>query len=154
MIIVSDSTTLIILSNLSRLDLLENLFKTVIVPSAVYEEVMAKNTITLPNFIKVEKVIGSETLESLLALLDKGESEAIILAKEKNLPLIIDEKKGRKIALNLNLKIIGLLGVLYLNIKKKFITKQEAKLFLDDAKRNGYRISQKLIDEMFMGLDS
>jgi len=153
MIIVSDSTTLIILSNLSRLDLLENLFKTVIVPSAVYEEVVAKNTTTLPSFIKVEKVIGSETLESLLALLDKGESEAIILAQEKNLPLIIDEKKGRKIALNLNLKIIGLLGVLYLNIKKEFITKQEAKLFLDDAKRNGYRISQKLIDEMFMGLD-
>ncbi len=152
MIVVSDSTTLIILSNLSRFDFLQNLFEIVFVPSAVYEEVVTKKTTSLPNFIKVEEVSNSETLESLLALLDKGESEAILLAKTKNLPLIIDEKKGRKIALNLNLKIIGLIGVIYLNIKKGFISKEEAKLFLEEAQKNGYRISQKLIDDMFESL--
>lgn len=152
MIIVSDSTTLIILSNLSRFDFLQNLFEIVFVPSAVYQEVVTKKTTSLPNFIKVEEVSNSETLESLLVLLDRGESEAIILAKMKNLPLVIDEKKGRKIALNLNLKIIGLLGIIYLNIKKGFLNKEEAKLFLVEAQKSGYRISQKLIDDMFLSL--
>jgi hypothetical protein len=91
-----------------------------------------------------------EVLEkSLKLLLDIGESEAICLAKIKQMPLIIDEKKGRKIALNLNLKIIGLLGIIYLNVKKEFITKQEAKQLFSQAISNGYRISQTLISSMF-----
>jgi predicted nucleic acid-binding protein len=42
------------------------------------------------------------------------QSEAIALALELNRALIIDEKKGRKIALHQGIKIIGLLGIVYL----------------------------------------
>jgi predicted nucleic acid-binding protein len=62
--------------------------------------------------------------------------------------LIIDEKKGRKIAMRQGLEIIGLLGIVYLNIKKGFISKEEAKAFLDDALSHGYRINQKLVNGM------
>ena len=82
-------------------------------------------------------------------MLDLGESEAIALALELNSKLIIDEKKGRKIAMRQGLEIIGLLGIVYLNIKKGFISKEEAKEFLDEALAHGYRISKSLIDEMF-----
>ncbi|MCV6606983.1 MAG: hypothetical protein OIF32_02130 [Campylobacterales bacterium] len=150
--IVSDSTTLIILSDLKRLDLLENLFDKILIPSSVYKEVNVYGTFQLNDFIEIVDVKESELLESLKRLLDLGESEAIALAKERNLPLIIDEKKGRKIALNLDLKILGLLGIIYLNIKREFLTKQEAKEFLQQAVKNGYRISKKLIEEMFKSL--
>ena len=122
------------------------------IPDAVYKEISVKSSIDLPYFMKVEKVNDSEILDILKNVLDLGESEAIALALERNLPLIIDEKKGRKIALREGIQIIGLLGIVYLNIKKEFISKKEAKLFLSDAISHGYRISTTLIDEMFSSL--
>ena len=147
--IISDSTTLIILLDMDRFDLMDNLFPSITIPQTVYDEINFKKETVLPRSIKVSKIKESQLLKSLKLLLDDGESEAIALAHEKKLPLIIDEKKGRKIAQNMNLKIIGLLGIVYVNIKKEFITQKDAKLFLDDAVNNGYRISQKLLDEMF-----
>lgn len=150
--IVSDSTTLIILLDLKRVDLLSNLFAKIYIPHAVFQEINFKNEIEIPNCMEVVKVKESELLHSLNNLLDQGESEAIALAKELNLPLIIDEKKGRKIAQNSNIKMIGLLGIVYINIKKNFMSEENAKIFLKNAVDNGYRISEKLIDEMWMSL--
>ena len=147
--IVSDSTTLIILFDLNRIELLSNLFPKIIIPSAVYDEISVKRVIELPAFISVQKAQDTDVLKSLKQLLDLGESEAIALALELESKLIIDEKKGRKIAMRQGLEIIGLLGIVYLNIKKGFISKEEAKGFLDEALNHGYRISQQLIDGMF-----
>jgi len=150
--IISDSTTLIILFDLQRLELLSTLFSEVLIPKAVYDEISVKKEITLPPFMKVKEVHTCDKLDTLMMLLDSGESEAIALALELRMPLIIDEKKGRKIALQEGIKILGLLGVVYLNIKKEYLTVQEAQAFLDDAIIHGYRISQNLIDEMFDSL--
>jgi predicted nucleic acid-binding protein len=50
---------------------------------------------------------------SLISRVDQGEAEAITLAKELNADyLLIDEKKGRKIAHEFGLRTVGLLGVL------------------------------------------
>ena len=150
--IISDSTTLIVLFDLDRLDLLSNVFSTIIIPDAVHKEISVKSSIILPSFTKVQKVNDSDMLDILKNVLDLGESEAIALALELELPLIIDEKKGRKIAMREGIKIIGLLGIIYLNIKREYISEAEAKKFLDDAIANGYRISTRLIDEMFSSL--
>ena len=150
--IVSDSTTLIILFDLQKVDLLSNLFKKVYIPSAVFKEISYKSNIDLPSFMKVLHVEDSELFKSLTNILDIGESEAIALAKEKGFSLIIDEKKGRKIAQNMDIKIIGLLGIIYLNIKKEFMSKKEALKFLHVAIENGYRINKKLIDDMMESL--
>jgi len=150
--IISDSTTLIVLFDLNRLDLLSNIFAQIIIPDAVYKEISVKSSIILPSFMKVEKVHDSEILEILKNVLDIGESEAIALALERKSPLIIDEKKGRKIALREGIQIIGLLGIMYLNIKKGYMSKKEAKRFLSDAIAHGYRISTKLMEEMFSRL--
>lgn len=147
--IVSDSTTLIVLLDLKRTELLSNLFSQIIMPSAVYEEISVKYKQVLPSFMQTREVKHSETLETFKQLLDDGESEAIALALHLNMPLIIDEKKGRKIALREGLEIIGLLGIVYLNIKKDYLSKEEAKDFLDDALSHGYRISTVLVEQMF-----
>jgi len=150
--IISDSTTLIILSDLERFDLLSNLFEEVFVPQSVYEEITIKKPLDNTSFISIRQAADTELLKTLYALLDKGESEAIALAMEMGLPLIIDEKKGRKIARNHGVKIIGLLGILYLNIKKDYLNETEARTFLKEAIAHGYRISQQLIEEMFKRL--
>ena len=151
--IISDSTTLIILSNLDRFDLLSNIFPKIIIPQAVHEELNAKVKTTLPPFIEVKEVSSSKLLEELKLLLDLGESEAIALAVELKAKLIIDERKGRKIAMNMGIAITGLLGIVYLNIKNSFISKVEAKEFLESAISDGYRISSLLIDDMFKRVD-
>ena len=150
--IVSDSTTLIILFDLKKIGLLSNLFSKIYIPSTVYKEISVKNELKLPAFIKVVEVEESSDLKLLRKLLDDGESEAIVLAKKMELGLIIDEKKGRKIAVNYGLKIIGLLGIIYLNIKKGYMSEDEAEIFLNDALTHGYRINKNLISQMFKTL--
>jgi len=150
--IVSDSTTLIILFHLERLELLSNLFDEIYIPSSVYREISVKKEIELPEYIQIKEIEESTDLKLLRKLLDEGESEAIVLAKNMGLGIIIDEKKGRKIAVNYGLKIIGLLGIVYLNIKKGYMSKDSAKIFLDEALSHGYRINKKLILQMFKTL--
>jgi len=150
--IISDSTALIILFDLKRVELLENLFEELYITPIVLEEISVKYPIVLPPFMKVVKLKNNELFDSLTKLLDLGESEAIALAKEQNLPLIMDEKKGRKIAKGMGLDVIGLLGVVYLNVKKGFLSKDEALSFLDDALEHGYRISPKMIRDVLAQL--
>ena len=147
--IVSDSTTLIILFDLERVELLSNLFDQIYIPSTVYSEISVKKELELPTFIEVVEVEESVDLKLLRKLLDEGESEAIALAKKMELGIIIDEKKGRKIAENYGLRVIGLLGIVYLNIKKGYMSEESAIKFLDEALAHGYRINEKLISQMF-----
>ena len=146
--IVSDSTTLIILFDLDRIELLENLFDMVYITPIVLEEISVKYPLVLPSFMSVKRLKDDELFNSLKMLLDLGESEAIALAKERELSIIIDEKRGRKIAKGMGLKVIGLLGVVYLNVKKGFLSREEAISFLDDAITHGYRISQKMVADV------
>ena len=153
LMVISDSTTLIILFDLDRMELLSNLFSQILIPEVVYKEISVKHDIVLSEFIEVVSVKENETLKLLKQLLDEGESEAIALALEQKSKLIIDEKKGRKIALAQGLEIIGLLGIVYLNIKREFLSKKEAKIFLDKALQHGYRINSKLISTMFVNIE-
>ena len=152
MIVVSDATALIILADLDRLHYLSNIFEKVWVPAAVYEELTHKEAVVLPQAFVLKEAQPDSDLQILSKMLDLGESEAIVLARKHSVPLIIDEKKGRKIALNMGVAILGLLGIVRLNIKKDFISKAEAEDFLKQARKNGYRISQKLIQQMWQSL--
>jgi predicted nucleic acid-binding protein len=53
-----------------------------------------KYIINLPNYFEIIKITQNDKLYQLKMLLDDGESEAILLAKQMKLPLIIDEEKG------------------------------------------------------------
>ncbi len=143
--IVSDATTLIVLDSLNRFDLLK-VFNKVYIPKNVFEEVSikAKSKLEFNYEIIAQK---DELYNDLLSLLDKGEAEAIALAKAKNMPLIIDEKKGRSVAKRLGLIYIGFLGLLCKNIRENTISKEEALEVLQKAISNGFRVSNRVIDE-------
>jgi len=149
-IIISDTTALIILAKTNHLNLLTNLIDKVYVPKAVMEEVRYKNDIVKvlienSNFIEVQEVSNQEILNDIRQTnLDLGETEAIALALELDLRLIIDEKTGRKVAEKKGVKIIGLLGILEANFKLDFISYRELLYILEDFKRVDYRLSSKL----------
>jgi len=56
-------------------------------------------------------------------------------------------KKGRKIAKDMGLSIIGLLGVLILNVKKGFISRDEAFSILNEIKKMKFRVAKRLEEE-------
>lgn len=151
-VIISDTTTLIVLEKQNKLSLLCKLFDEVIVPQAVYEELLigleSDKTVKAFSCLNIEIVVYSERLQDLLMILDQGEAEAIELAISKNLPLIIDEKKGRKIAQNLGLIVTGLAGILILATKKKILTSNQAQVLLEKSMQSGYRLSEALYKQI------
>ena len=145
--IVSDSTTIITLTNISRVDILSNLFDKIYIPEKVYEEIVQKENVSLDDTFFIKKVIKDKELCRLLEKsLDDGESEAIVLAKEMNLHLLIDEKRGRKIASNMDVKIIGLIGLLMLNVKHNNLSSDEVLNVYHNIKSDGFRVGQNLED--------
>ncbi len=147
-LIISDSTTVITLLNIGRLDVLKNIFSLVYIPQKVYDEVVIEEKIVLDKEFFVVKEISDKNLYNLLSKsLDAGECESIVLAKEMELSLIIDEKKGRKIASNLGVNIFGFIGLLVLNYKKEMLTKEDTLDVFYKAKEQGFRVGIRLENE-------
>lgn len=146
--IVSDATALIVLAKLSRVNLLKHLFESVIIPRTVHAEIVQKSDYDISvwedPFFTVRKPSDTELLNALELFLDAGESEAIALAKELNLPLLIDEKKGRKIAQTMHLDLIGLVGIVLALHRRKTVNSGEAVAIIDEAQKIGFRLSDKL----------
>jgi len=157
-LIVSDTTSLIVLEKQNKLSLLCKLFDEVIIPQAVYDELLigldSDKTIKAFSCLKIKTVASSERLHDLLIILDQGEAEAIELAIRENLPLIIDEKKGRKIAQNFGLVVTGLAGILILATHKKVLCATQSKVILETSIQNGYRLSATLYQQVIDNLNT
>jgi len=126
LIIVSNTSPIIALKSVDKLHLLEDIFQEVIIPRGVSEE-LSKGESNLQrvrdeSWIKEKRVKDQLALEILTLFLDRGEAEAIILAKELSADrLLIDEKAGRNVSKRLKLKIIGTLGILLLAKEERLI---------------------------------
>ena len=143
MILIADSSALIALAVVDKLDVLEKLFGEVYVPRAVYNEVSHKSkgeSEKLANYCK-NKVLDIASDVNLNITLGIGESEAIILYKEKNAQyLLCDDKKAKKFARNFGVNVIGSLGVLLKAKEVKLIL--ELKPLVEKLK-----VSQVFIDD-------
>lgn len=117
MILVADSSALIALSISDGLQLLEPLYGNVLVPQAVYTEVTGcekPESHRLQNFLKDRiRTVDTANYVYLDAYADQGETEAMLLYKQlKANKLLIDDRRGRRIAQLNGISIIGSLGVL------------------------------------------
>jgi predicted nucleic acid-binding protein len=142
-IIIADTSCLIGLQNINQFVLLNKLFKSVTITPEVFTEFDSK----LPNWIKIEKAKSSHMKTVLNMELDLGEASSIALALEKeNSLLLIDEKKGRKIAGSLGVSILGTLGILVKAKQMGVIS--SLKNELNKLIKSGFYISEELIISM------
>ena len=139
--IISNSSPLILLAKINRLDLMKKLYKKIYIPMGVYKEVVVKgkeegygDAFLIENhvgeFIFIEKLDPEHMKESekLNNVLGSGESEAIALALQKKAEtLIIDNLEPRKTAELKGIKCRSTPGVLLEALKNKVISHKEYK---------------------------
>ena len=151
--IICNSSPIIGLAKVDRLDIIEKLYREIIVPEAVFDELITKgmgkaktaeiNELLDQNIVKVQKVKNRELIRALRKDLDYGESEAIALALELQADLVIlDEKDARDIAEFYNLKKTGLPGILIRAKERGIIS--SVKGYMDRLIKAGFRIDDNL----------
>jgi len=151
MIIISDTSIISGLIIVGRIDLLTSIFTEIVVPEVVKEELLQLSDYKSEvkwffnnEQIQLAKPKQEGFYKELLELLDKGEAQAIALAVELKADLLlIDEKKGRIIANQLDLNITGLLGLLLL-AKQRNIIKSVKQIMDDLIRKSGFWIGKKL----------
>jgi predicted nucleic acid-binding protein len=157
MIVVSDTSAITNLIQIDHLWLLRELYQNIIIPQAVYDELVSdtKNKVIIDslNWIKIKEVKENDIAKNLKAVIDPGESEAIALALELDADfIIIDEKKGRKIAEDYGLRKIGLLGIL-VESKRKGLIKEVRNLLEQLIEKANFFVSEKLYEDVLFQLN-
>lgn len=138
---VTNSTCLIGLERIQRLDILPQVFAPITIPPAVQSEV----GISAP-WLTIQAPQNRGIVQSLQTQIDEGESEAIALAMELgDVFVILDDLSARRVAQQLHLKVIGTTGML-LRAKQQGII-PEIKPILDALTTANFRISSPLIQK-------
>ena len=153
MIVVSDTTPLISLLKINRLDLLKKLFGDVLIPQAVFDELtdderfrLEADQIREKKFIVVKPVNNPESTNILKREtgLDQGESEAIVLTDELKADLLLmDEAKGRNVSAQMGLRIMGTIGILMAAYEEDELSSDEVRECIAGLQHAGRHIGQR-----------
>ena len=143
--VVSNSTPIISLATIGQITLFPQLFGTIYIPREVYHELKSKKAPghqeVDASYFQVKDIQGTSYIGFLLHELDRGEAEAIVLAKELQADiLIIDERNGYLLAKAQGLHVIGTLTVLLMAKNQGLIS--SVKPLLDDMIQRGRWYSQ------------
>ena len=122
MLVVSDTSPILNLAIIGRLDLLRTQFVEVLIPPTVLAELKPDTEFPGANIVRQAlqdqwlRPVGikdDRLIQALRLELDQGEAEAIALSLElKAEYVLMDEREGREIAKAMGLAPIGILGVL------------------------------------------
>ncbi len=151
--IIADSTVLITLINIDEFEILKLFIEKVTITNEVYTEISIQPSTKkfidkeiAKGFITVKPYKNRQLFKEINFILDAGEASSITLALEENLPLIIDEKKGRKFAKAKGVEVIGLVGILRYLYVEKILNHKRSKEIIDKLNHSDFRISQKLLE--------
>ena len=147
--VIVNSTPLITLSKINRLELLKELYGEITIPEAVFHEVTAKNDgikrklLESGAWVHVQQISDDSDKRMYKAKLHDGEVEVMILAQEVKADLvIIDDNAARKTAIYLGLPLTGTIGVL-LRAKEKGMIPRVMPL-VENLEQNGMYVSPQL----------
>ena len=152
--VISNSGPLITLATIGKLDLPRALFDRILIPQAVYDEVVVYGE-GEPGSREVAEAewIGTLQVEDRLAVdllretLDAGESEAIILAQELNAEyVLLDEALARRRARLIGLRMTGTLGILLMAEEAGLIP--AVKPILDELSQTEFRMGDRLYQDV------
>ena len=155
MIVVSNTSPIVYLSAIGQLDLLQKLYGQILIPVAVFNEIINvgntdESATIVPSlrWVQTRQIADQAFASTLYSEIDLGESEAIALAVELNADrLLIDERLGRTIALRFGLQVIGVLGVLIAAKRRALIS--NVRPFLDQLiEQTGFWVGEELYTEV------
>ena len=147
--IISDSGPIISFARANALSLLKRVVKKLIIPQAVYKEIVldgkgkpGEKEVKAGIWISREPIEDATQLASLPSNLGAGEKEAILLAQERSAFLLIDEYTPRKEAVRRGIRLISSVDILQ-EAKDRYLI-PEVKGLLDEFIHTGFRLSRKL----------
>jgi predicted nucleic acid-binding protein len=151
-LIVADAGPLIGMAQIGLLPLLKKLYLQVLIPPKVHHELQIPAL--RPGYedlassldeawIAVEAPLPTADFDEVKELLgESGEAEAIALAEQRHTDLLIDEKRGRAVAVSRGLQIVGT-GAILLRAKEKGLIERVGDA-LDQLTSHSYRIAPSL----------
>ena len=149
MIVVADSSALITLARIGRLELLHQTADVVHIPEAVFEEVVQKGVgrpgsaeLAQADWLRRRTVRDVASVDRLRARLGRGESEAIVLAKELGADfVVIDDAAARRVAEAGGQPVVGLPGWL-IYLKQRAVV-ASVKPLLDEMLASGFYLDEQ-----------
>ena len=155
--VVSNAGPLIYLAITGYLDLLSQFYDRIILPQAVYQEVVVRGA-GQPGADETRAAVASRryevvtvsnhiAVEALLDDLHAGEAEVIVCARELGIRrVLLDDKAARRKARAMGLEATGTIGILLLAREAGFPV--AFKQSLDLLVRNGFRLSSTVYDTL------
>ena len=134
---VVDSTCLIGLEKVGRLELLPKLFDPISAPP----EVEGEWGRSAP-WLRIEATSNPGVATALRLLVDDGEAAAIALASDLERRIVLDDRRARELAQRMGLKVIGTIGIL-LRAKRVGLLSWITPV-LNELMENGFRVSEEL----------
>lgn len=152
-LIVSDTSPLLNLALIDRLNLVQEQFSTVTVPEQVWDELLAgEDGVDALQSLRGEGTLDIVEVEegALFAEfrrnLDRGESAALAYAVEMDADrLLLDEREGRQAARRHDIPVTGAIGVLLRAAREEQLA---LKSELDALRSAGFWISDALYEEV------
>ena len=149
MIVVVDSSVLIALARIGGLELLHLPTDVIYIPDAVFVEVVQKGAgrpgsteLARADWVLRQSVRDVAAVDRLCAHLGRGESEAIVLAKELNADfLVIDDAAARHVAEADGQRVVGLPGWLVFLKERGVIA--AVKPLLDEMLASGFYLDEQ-----------
>lgn len=141
--LLPDTSCLIFLNKIGEIHLLEKLYSKTIITKEIVEEYIDP----LPEWIEIKTPNEKRYQKVLEQTVDKGEASLMVLALEvQNCVVSIDDLRARKVAITLNLRLTGTLGIIHKAKKAGLIS--STKEALDKLKAVDFRISEKVEREL------
>ena len=156
--IVADTGPLIVFARIGRLPLLQQVVETVIIPDAVYDELVTAGhgrpgaqTVSQSAWIEHLSIRDPGATQHFPNILEQGEREAIILAQERQATLLLDDQRARQEAESRGVEVVGVLWVLGEAKRQGFVT--EVGPLIDELLAVGYwlhpeRVIRPFLEEM------
>jgi predicted nucleic acid-binding protein len=154
MIVIADTGPINYLILIQEIQVLPALYGRILVPASVCEELKrprAPDAVRSwmgqpPAWFEVRTPVHLPDAELAGAHLDAGERDAILLAEELGVDqLIIDEIRGRRVALHRNLPVTGTLGVLKAGALQGLL---ELKPAVARLSQTNFHVAQEILDRL------
>jgi len=160
--VVSNTSPLIWLSKIGKITLLKELYNEVMIPDEVYKEAVEKgleegfsDALIIKESVSQGWIRVTDLNEKEAELCQKiveqaseihlGEAQAIILARERNTLLLMDESSGRAFAETWGIRVRGTLYLITKALGEGILSKDEAKEATLQLVAKGFRIEPRLL---------